>query len=248
MVCYPVMLSQGWIAGSHKNYALVGFGISVLLLIIDQARERGDFSDQLKVITEGTEAVDSALEELVATTSSGKSAKYEMLYKVATSSIVGVATPARSQAQIFLVHDHNDHQHFVSVYTSAGTHKRSEHHFSSIGGAEDLAVWNAARAGHTVFQKNLAWHRLGKMPPGFKRWGRNKRYVTFITTPIKLGDEVLGLLTINSPVPYSLSSNDVRLVQSIARKISIGASSSKSLQRPRPYANIKTTGTKGCTP
>lgn len=247
VVAYPIFLNAQWISAETKGWALAGFILAVVALVVTEAWDKADFKGQLRVITDGIETVDSALEDVVSTGGNGRRSQFEILYRLATNAIVGVASPSRSQAQLFLVHSHEDHDHLVSVCASNGHLKRSRNHFSSIGDESDRVVWKAARENRTIFYKNLSWFRLGKMPPGFSRKGK-KRYVTFITTPVKLGDEVLGLLTINSRIPFTLSANDVRLVQAVARKISIGASCSRALQTPRDYAKIKSEPKKGCIP
>ena len=86
------------------------------------------------------------------------------------------------------------------------------------------------------------------MPVGFTRRDKNRKYKTFITAPIMVGEELLGLLTINSETPFSLSIRDKYLVEVFAQQIAIGAAGSKASREPRAYESIKMDARKGCTP
>lgn len=86
------------------------------------------------------------------------------------------------------------------------------------------------------------------MPPGFSRRDKTRKYKTFITAPIKVDGVLLGLLTINSETPFSLSTRDKYLVEIFAQQIALGAASSPSLRRPRVYEKVSLDARKGCTP
>lgn len=244
---FPVALQQKWIPEPWAGRAMLFYLVFALILIGIEFADRRDFRDQLRVITEGISGVDSALEDLVSAKGNGRQGKFQELYKIANNAIVGLANTDYVQAQFFWVHQHGEHQHFVSIHTNNGKHEKSNNHFSSVGDKVDQLVWEQARERKTRIYRNLAWHRIGSMPPGFKRWQR-KRYNTFITSPVYAGDNLIGLLTINSRVPFSLSQSDARIVESVARTIGIGASVSESLQKPKDYATISSRGAKGCRP
>jgi GAF domain-containing protein len=79
------------------------------------------------------------------------------------------------------------------------------------GTSEGNAVWEYAERDKPRFCRDVK----KKPPPG---WDATKRrnYRTFITVPIRSGDELVGLLTVNAPKPGDLTTDDVGTLQAIA--------------------------------
>ncbi|MGO1537309.1 MAG: GAF domain-containing protein [Yaniella sp.] len=222
--------------------------ISIILLIVFEARDRGDEKDASEVLRNGLGLTSSALEEVLDAAGPARKNKFDNLCQVATSAIAGLADSKTTQAQLFWVHAHEDHKHLVSIYASNGNIAKSNNHFSSVGDEVDQAVWREAQAGRTVFHRNLGRFRIKRMPVGFTRRDVNRKYKTFITAPITIKGELLGILTINSETPFSLSIRDKNLVEVFAQQIALGSAASKASRKPRAYESIKTEARKGCTP
>lgn len=247
IVAYPVGNDADWFPESFGRWPFYTFLIAISYQVVAEYLSRADYKDRLGVLTAGMAVIDAELDGLVSVHKNKVVGLFPELYKVSTNAIVGLANTKFVQAQIFLVHEHGGHKHLISVYAARGKEFRSANSFPSIGTATDRAVWEVAERGETRFYRNLAWHRTAKMPNGFKRFQKGKRYTTFITTPIMCRDQLIGLLTINSKVPFSLSEDDVSIVEAVARKISIGASTSSQLQKSGNYATITNNRAKGCT-
>ena len=230
-----------------RQWVLTGIVLlALIVLVMTEVRDKGDESDAAQVLNAGISTTAYQLQRLLLTPPQGRASKFETLYQTATNAISGLADPKHVQAQLFWVYRHEDHEHFVSIHASNGNLKQSDNHFSSVGDEIDRNVWTSAEEGVTVFYRNLSWHRLGRMPVGFKRGDKKRKYKTFITAPIKVEDKVLGLLTINSETPWSLSKRDKDLVEVFAQLLAVGASSTKPLRTPGDYATITSKARKGC--
>lgn len=246
---YPVAVSLNMIDEKDKATCFVVFVIAFIALGVVQLADRADRNDQKRFLSEGLRAVHYDLEVLVGAKAQDRLGDFKGLIRSVSNAITGLANPKYSQAQVFQVHECQDHDHFVSIYTTDGSKsKKSSNHFSSSGSARDQAVWESARKGETRFERDLGVFRPMKMPVGFSRWAKKKRYRTFITAPISVGDEVWGLLTINSKIPYSLSKSDVALVEACAMKMGIGLAAHGVLRKPPAYGTILNKTTKGCGP
>lgn len=82
------------------------------------------------------------------------------------------------------------------------------------GDPEGDHVWAIAEADDHDFRRNI----VKDPPPGFDRT-RTRAYVTYITVPIRMGDELKGLLTINSPSEGDLTEDDVGTMRVLAALI-----------------------------
>lgn len=220
--------------------------LAVVVLVAIELLDRADEKDASKVLSRGLAITSNELEALLLAPNAARKNKFDQLCVVAITAIAQLDNAIGTQAQLFWVHKHGDHQHLVSIYASNGNKDKSRNHFSSVGDEADRIVWNEARAGRTVFHRNLTRFRLQPMPTGFTRSDRNRRYKAFITAPIIVDRELLGLLTINSEAPYSLSLRDKYLVEVFAQQIALGAAASKASRKPREYETIKVEPKKGC--
>lgn len=79
------------------------------------------------------------------------------------------------------------------------------------GSTEGDAVWTAAERDEPRFVVDV----LADPPPGWDR-GKRRAYRTFITVPVRSGDALVGLLTVNAVNPGELTENDVSTMQIIA--------------------------------
>lgn len=127
VLAYPVvsafdsLKSYGWL----QKVLLVAAIVAVVVLIIVEGLERGDEKDASRVLQEGLSNTGNELEELLLAPPRARQNKFDQLGKVATNAIAGLAEPERTQAQLFWVHDHDEHQHLVSIHASNGK-KRSQ--------------------------------------------------------------------------------------------------------------------------
>lgn len=80
--------------------------------------------------------------------------------------------------------------------------------------AEGMAVWQYAENDQARFVVDVQ----ASPPPGWDP-NRVRAYRTFITVPVRAGDSLVGLLTVNAVNPGDLSENDVTSMQVIASLI-----------------------------
>lgn len=137
------------------------------------------------------------------------------------------------EVQIYQKEWHSDHAHLVPRYSNDTT--LSLNHYSQHPGGgspkypDEVSkqVWESATEGRTIYHRNLrwwTWTRKKQLPANWKRLAKH-RYGTFITVPIRGGNDggdVVGLLTINSEIPYTLTEIDASLVELAAWMIQIG--------------------------
>lgn len=224
----------------------IGAIVATVCLIYVDSRARSDDIAATEILRQSAALTSTYLQEIVLARGARRPAIYKAMSEGATNSILGLADPRRTQAQIFWVHQHNNHKHLVSIFASNGAIKQSNNHFSSISKHKaDRFVWKQAEAGKTTYYRNIAWYRLKRMPPGFKRFDRSRKYKTFVTAPILVQNSLLGLLTINSEYSGSLSEKDLHVVEFLAEQLSIGAASSRTLLTPRQYDTITSTPRRG---
>lgn len=99
------------------------------------------------------------------------------------------------------------------VTVGRGDEPRSTFHKGD--GGEGDAVWAKAEADeHTFVTDTEAAYRAGQLP-GWDA-SRTRAYRTFITVPIRSGDRLVGLLTVNAPKPGDLTEEDVGTMRVIA--------------------------------
>lgn len=84
------------------------------------------------------------------------------------------------------------------------------------GTVEGDAVWRSAEADELRFVRDVN----AAAPDGWDRT-RVRSYRTFITVPIRAGDDLVGLLTINAPKPGDLTSDDAGVMRVIASLIGV---------------------------
>lgn len=153
----------------------------------------------------------------------------QLLTSVSTYMVPLAGTAKTTQAQVFLVRSHGDHDHFYPSSSSNGVFSKARYsnkrdkdgRYLDESAAE---VWQAAIEGRPRFYPNLTWRSklLGDKPFGWKRFALGRRYSCFITVPLLSGSERLaGLLTINSTRPRALTEADVEVVSLIADTIQI---------------------------
>lgn len=148
---------------------------------------------------------------------------------LATDVLVGLADPNDTEAQIFRRFDAekndniNGHSHFVSTFPVAGKHDRSRRSRSDFSNLDDDArgreVWTFAERQETRRMSGLGPLTFWTPKPAGWSWKKSwsARYKSFITAPILMNGQPIGLLTINSRGRFSLDQHDEDVVNVVAR-------------------------------
>ena len=129
----------------------------------------------------------------------------------ATAFSIQLAEGPKLRATFFEVVDRDGRQAFAPTRLSSGRGDPPESVFVEGDGAEGDEVWLFAREGRPRYEPDIR-----RSPPPFMDTRRVREYRSFITMPVMVGDEPIGLLTINSPRMKGLTSDDVVALRVVA--------------------------------
>lgn len=127
----------------------------------------------------------------------------------AASGLAGAST--RTRATYFRRAQRRNHEAFVPGPSLGRGDPPQSEFVKGVGSIEGDAVWAAAEADQPRFVVDVRT----EPPPGWDR-DRHRAYRTFITVPVRSGDLLVGLLTVNAVEPGDLTENDVSIMQIIA--------------------------------
>lgn len=122
----------------------------------------------------------------------------------ATAVCIQLAEGPKLRATFFEVIAHGGHRAFAPTHLSVGRGDPPESVFVEGDGGEGEEVWRYARQGKPRYEPDIR-----KSPPPFMDTARSRKYRSFITMPVMVNDEPIGLLTINSPRKKGLTGDDV---------------------------------------
>lgn len=122
----------------------------------------------------------------------------------ATAVCIQLAEGPKLRATFFEVIDRDGRRAFAPTRLSAGRGDPPESVFVEGDGGEGEEVWRLARQGKPRYEPDIR-----KSPPPFMDTSRRRMYRSFITMPVMVGDEPVGLLTINSPRKKGLTQDDI---------------------------------------
>lgn len=129
----------------------------------------------------------------------------------ATATCLHLSDAPRMRATYFERFEQNGEVGFRPTGISPGRGDAPESIFKAGDGAEGDVVWKFARSGKGRFVPNIK-----KMPRGHIDLTRERHYKSFITTPVMVNGEPVGLLTINSPKKKGFKKHDMVAMQIVA--------------------------------
>lgn len=143
-------------------------------------------------------------------------ARLAQALQVATNCAVGLAHSTRVRATVYRRTKTQEGFDCFEPHTSQGRGDRPQTIFVKGAGSEEGDdVWKRAEEDVPRFVRSVKKEVKKKNLPGWDET-RVRSYKTFITVPIRAGDDLVGLLTINAPKPGDLSNNDVLTMQVMA--------------------------------
>lgn len=124
----------------------------------------------------------------------------------------GLANTSRVRATIYRRTKTPEGHESFEPHTTTGRGDQPQSNFvRGINSVEGEAVWERAERDLPRYCKNVK----RDPPPGWDK-AKKRRYKTFITVPVRAGDDLVGLLTVNAPKPGDLTENDVGSMQVMA--------------------------------
>lgn len=122
----------------------------------------------------------------------------------ATAVCIQLAEGPKLRATFFEVVDRDGSRAFAPTHLSVGRGDPPVSVFVEGDGGEGEEVWSYAREGRPRYEPDIK-----KSPPPHMDTSRPRKYRSFITMPVMVAGEPVGLLTINSPRKKGLTGDDV---------------------------------------
>lgn len=251
-------LMSPWMKDGWGTVAAIALVIALVLRIISEFRIRAEDKRAKDGIQNHYSVMVAELADVLRAPSSTDSLEsFRDFIQELPKHLSGLAGSKRDyvEVQIFQREFHDDHVHLVPRFSNET--KLSSNHYSmrkqgntaAYPDAVSKQVWEKAHNGDIVYHQNLRWWTLAQkknLPANWQRFAKH-RYGTFITAPIrggKRGDEVVGLLTINSEISYALTEIDASLVELAAWMIQLGNETCGYFDHGKTYDGIIRNGPK----